>query len=112
LPTSPRALPAFLTPSLAVSVALAIGLLLEFERELELELRRPDAREADERDGARLVAVERDPLLRLLVVRELAGAERELPLDERVELELGRLAELEFDRRLRFVDELLVCGAM
>jgi hypothetical protein len=90
-------------------VALATGLLLEFERARELELRRPDAREADERDEARLVAVERDPLLRLLVVRELGRAPPELPLRDLVELEPCRFAALELDRVPLFVDEFLVC---
>jgi hypothetical protein len=102
-------LPAFFIPSLTVPVARATGLLPDCER-FERELRRLDARPGDERDDVlRLLAVERDPLLRLLAERELARAVPELPLRRaRVELEPDLFAGLGFDRAL-LVDRRFVC---
>jgi hypothetical protein len=90
---------------LAVCVALATGLLLESGRLWRELLRRA---EADEE--ARLAAVDRDPLLRLLVVRELARAAPECPLDDRVAPD--RLLELELEREFLFTGDFFVCWAM
>jgi hypothetical protein len=80
---------------------------LELARfELGLELCRLDAREPDERDdGARLLALEPDPFLRLFVARELARAAPEPALLDRVEPD--RREELELECLV--VDEFLVC---
>jgi hypothetical protein len=86
----------------AASAVLATGFFLEPARfELGLELCWLDAREPDERDDeARLVALERDPFLRLLFARVAP----EPPLLDRVEPD--RREELELDC---LVEEFLVC---
>jgi hypothetical protein len=98
---SPSALPALL----AVSVALATGLLPESGRFWRELLRRV---EADVE--ARLLAVDRDPLLRLLAVRGLARAAPERPLEDRVAPD--RLLELELERESLCAVEFFVCWAM
>ena len=90
---------------LAVSVALETGLLPDSGRLWRELLRRL---EADEE--ARLLAVDREPLLRLLVVRDLARAAPERPLGDRVAPD--RLPELGLEREFLFAVEFFVCWAM
>jgi hypothetical protein len=90
---------------LTVSVAVATGLLPEpvrFWRELLRRL------EADEEAG--LLAVDRDPLLRLLVVRDPARAAPERPLGERLAPDLLPARELE--RGFLLAVEFFVCWAI
>lgn len=83
------------------AAALAPGLVLDFGR-LELERRRGE-READERaEPLRFLAVELEPLLRLLA----PWARLEPPFWERVDL---RGAEPELARSPLFVDAFFVC---
>ena len=89
---------------LAVSVALETGLLPDSGRLWRELLRRL---EADEE--ARLLAVDRDPLLGLLFVRDLARAP-ERPLGDRVAPD--RLPELGLEREFLFAVEFFVCWAI
>jgi hypothetical protein len=95
LATSPKVLPALLTPSRAAFVALATAPWLDLAR--ELERRPPLLGWLAVRLVVRLLAV---AVARLLAVRELVPA-RDLPFGERLALEV--------DRDLPLVDEFLVC---